>query len=150
MIKVFKTIKTLTSIIFIALLIIAYSYLIEATRVYLNVQKTESMDVEMLFYIGLGIFVFISLVFFIFDRILFSYQQKADQSNFFTSNSFLTWLAGFNIAVNVLLCSFVLFVGFINSDDYYNLLNYTILLYLGPALILISLLALPVLYIKRN
>ena len=148
--KLLKSLKTISSILYIALLIISYSYLIESNPVFLNLDKSRAMHVEMFFYLGLGIFVFISLIFFIFDKVLLSYQGKYKESNFFTSNSFLSWLVVFNISINILLCTGILFISFLNSESYYNLLHYSFLLYIGPILIFLTILWLPVLYFKKS
>ncbi|GEM_PF-3464190 len=148
MIRIIKSFRTITSILFIAILLITYSYMIESLMVFTNVEKTRMIKVESLFYIGLAVFVFVNLIFFLFDKALISYRSRNDVSPFFTSSTFLGWLYFLNLSVNILLITIIMYLGFINSKDYYQFMSYSILLYLGPVLIIVSLIALPVLYFR--
>ncbi len=151
MFKLSKILKTITSIGFIAMLIVTYSYLINDTQVYLESRKLLSLNVESFFYYSLGIFVGLHLLFFLFERILGSIQNKKEGGDgFIGSPSFLSWLNTFAISVNILMISYVSFVGFLNSDSALNLMNYAYILYLGPILIIISLILLPVLFFKHR
>ncbi len=150
MFKLSKIFKTISSLGFIAILIITYAYLINDPQVYLDSRKILSIDVETFFYYSLGLFVLLYLLFFIFERVLMSMNNGKKKKGFINSSAFLGWLNTFSISTNILLISYVVFIGFLNSENSLKMMNYVFLLYLGPILILACLILLPVLFIKHR
>lgn len=152
MIKLLKVGKTITSIFFLAVLLITYAFVVTDDRVFLQENSMELYKVDKLFNGVLIAFILFSLLIFIFSKILEAYFPKTSDTNWFSSgfkSNFSAWLEGMHLSVNIFFITLVLYVGFINSDKYMNLMDYSYLLYVGPVAVFFSLLSLLWVFIKK-
>lgn len=151
MLRIVRVLKTLTSLFFIAALLLTYSFTVQKVNVYIDLEKLNLIKAEHFFFFALGAFIFFNLIFLIFDKTLVNYRNKKKKlSNLLLTDKFQSWVHGLNAAINIFLTSIVLFIGFLNSDNDYKLLDYTFLLYIGPVAILIALFSLPFVFIPRH
>src|SRR5690606_21259527 len=93
MLRFARIFKTFTSIVFIASLLITYAYSIERVDVFINAEKTATMPMESLFFMVLGLFVVLSLLFLLADRFLANYRKnKRFSESILSGERFAAWL----------------------------------------------------------
>lgn len=151
MLRFAKIFKTFTSIVFIASLLITYAYSIERGDVFINAEKTTTMPMESLFFMVLGLFVVLSLLFLLADRFLANYRRnKRFAGSILSGERFPAWLQFFQASVHILLACAFAFVGILNSDEGLRLLDYSFFLYVGPLVVVIALFSLPWVFFSRQ
>jgi len=145
MLRICRFGKIFSSIAFIATLLITYAFLAEQQRIFIKEGTMELYSINTLFNASLITFIVFSLLIFIFSKLIETYipgKLQLDKYPLHFKTRFTCWLEGLHISFNILFITLIVYVGFINSQSGYNLMNFAFLLYIGPAAVLITLLSL--------
>lgn len=143
--RVLKSFTTLSIILFVPVLLLAYAFLGEECGI-LFTGTGESV-----FTLAKNEFFYAFLFsFFLFQVIIYLYQnstayKKKDKNAFFA-----IWFQGMALAVNLFFILMIIFIGFANNAVDYTFGSITFIGYAGPVILMIWLIASPVFLLKKK
>lgn len=153
MLKLASAVRIMSSIAFVGILLLAYGYLLDGQTVYLERGGVEYINTERFFYVGLIVFVIMNTMLYSFIKISTDIKPGKSKGWFFISEErqerILIWLNFFNASVNILLGCAIGYILSLNAPSELNLEAYAFLFLIGPVLVFIVLVLLPITLIKQ-
>lgn len=146
--------RVLTIILFLGVLLFVYAYLPEQVGVSADEYDKPNAFIgrELFFYSFLVVFSLVNLIFVLAGKLLGS--LAVGEKSFFASKGFkdrmTTWLIGLGVVINIFIIITVAFLGLFNNADYYHISQFSMLAYLGQAIIFIWIVLFFYLLIKRK
>ncbi|MGK7396872.1 MAG: hypothetical protein ACNS62_20010 [Candidatus Cyclobacteriaceae bacterium M3_2C_046] len=152
MVKIFKFIWFISLLLFLASFLWVYAYLPGEAQIWAGEDTSRDITIskDMFFYGGLLIFMIINVIFYLFSGVWSkNVARNVSQPEFrdFKIN-ILNWLISFNVVINFFLIISIILIGSINQSQPNPAIS--ILMYVGPAFIIIWLISLAVIMIKRK
>ena len=138
MVKAVKVLNTVSTLLFITVLLLVYAYL--PISVDLNVDGISNLHKHRFFYYAVGLYFGINLLI----RIVLGVGLKG------LSENLLAWCTSLIFIINVYLSFLIGFVGVWNNATHISPSNYSYLNFLGPIFIIIWVAGLIFLVVKKK
>jgi hypothetical protein len=147
--RTINTIRVISILGFLAALLWIYASLPASARVYLFDESTAGVGFtrNQFFYTFLGVFAFINIVLFAVIRTL-RHTVAADYVKELRKQRLALWLGLCHIGLNICIIGFVLFYGLQSFLPDFSPQEFFFLVITGPAILLLSLFALPPMLFK--
>lgn len=146
MLRLYKFFWIVSIVLFLAVLLLVYAFLMDRANPIMAEWgiHTEMEARRWFFYSSLGFFLLVNIILYVLHRILKkSNRHQPDLHRWKVNQEVSLWLLGLAGAVNFSLMAAMGFFGILNNAEDLNLNDYTVLVYLAPAIILLMLIILP-------
>ena len=147
MTRIIKVFTTFSIVIFVAVLLLVYAFMPNPTGILFNEngEIIYAVSRNVFFYTFLGIFFTVQLIFYLFRTyVLIIWLNKKGKHNL------TNWFRVMFLLVNLFFILFVSFLGFANNAVDYTYSSIAILAIVGPLLMFVWLLLLPVYYFSNT
>ena len=143
--KFLKFFTNISIVIFLLALLLVYAFLPDPLGILFDKNGSTVYEISkgIFFYTTLFIFVIIQIIFILFKRVS---GKKLNIQGLYL----YTWFQGFHLAVNLFIILMLLFIGFANNAVDYSYGSIQFLVYLGPLIVILWLVMLPVFMILKK
>lgn len=152
MIKVLTFLWNISLLVYLVILLLVYAYMPESVAYQADElgNYAEFVSKDTFFYTILIGFVISNAIFYFFRRTMeFSKKSAGFFGDQGFKETFLSWFLVFKLSVNALFIFTTIFLGIFNNQEDLNINQFDLLAYLGPSLVVLSLLILIILLAKR-
>jgi hypothetical protein len=101
--------------------------------------------------ISKGTFFYSTLFVFVITQIILILFKKGSEMQFNIRHPYLnSWIQGFHLAINLFVLLLLIFIGFANNAVNYTYDSIQFLIYLGPLILIVWALMLPIFMIRKR
>lgn len=131
MIRIIKLLYAVSVLVFLVVLLYIYAFLPDQVGIYFNAlgEPIWQITKAAFFYATLGVFVLTNGLILLYKNL-----SKSDDA-MRKWQTFSDWLSGLSLIINVTCIFSVLFIGMYHNAEHFDITNYIVLVYLGPALL---------------
>lgn len=127
-------------LLFLAVLLLVYSFLMERTSPELQQWgiESESQLRQWFFWGSLLVFLLVNIVLFVLHKtILRANKHQPDLTKWRINKEIALWLLGLTASINIFLVTAMGFIGIMNNAEDLRLNDYTVMIYVGPAIMIL-------------
>lgn len=143
--KFLKFFTNVSIVIFLVTLLLVYAFLPDPFGILFdkNGVSVQAISKGTFFYSSLFVFVIVQIIFILF--------KKGSETKFNIQRPYLfTWFQGFHLSVNLFIITNLIFIGFANNAVNYTYGSIQLLVYIGPLIVILWLVMLPVFMILKK
>ncbi|MFA0963758.1 hypothetical protein AB9P05_18270 [Roseivirga sp. BDSF3-8] len=140
--KIVNMLWVISLIAFLGAFLVVYAYLPGEVAINSDAggRGNQFVSKEMFFYGGIGFFMLTNIVLYLFSRLIHMEASRMNSNNrgsglFHFRNRLAVWIKGLTILINLFFITISLFIGIFNSTDNVGTMDYVLLIYLIPVLI---------------